>query len=70
MMHKKKLFSLATNEAKMDLDQCIINPLNTGCKYTNNTGVSESIDLSVPSGGSDKRTKRKVYGMARLNGSS
>ena len=43
----------------MDLDQCIINPLTTGYKYTNSIRVSESIDLSAPSGGSGKRLKKE-----------
>ena len=53
----------------MDLDQCKIKAFTTGYKYTNSIRVSESIDLSAPSGGSDNLSKRKVYGMAKFNGS-
>ena len=54
----------------MDLYQCRIKDLTTGYKYANSIKVRESIDLSAPSGGLGKRSKRKVYGMAKFNGSS
>ena len=54
----------------MDLEQFRIKPLTTEYKYTNNIRVSEKIDLSSPSGGSGKHSKRKVYVMAKFNRSS
>ena len=54
----------------MDLDHCLIKTLTNGYKYTNSIRVSDSINLSAPSGGSGKRYKRKVYGMEKFNGSS
>ena len=62
--------SLAKNESKMVLYQCIIKPLTNGYTYTNIIRVSESIDLSETSGGSGKRSKRNMYGMDKFNVSS
>ena len=64
------LLSLAKIEENMNLDQCIMNTLTTEYKYINSIRVSESIGLIAPSGGLGKRSKRKVYGMAKFDGSS
>ena len=54
----------------MELEQFRIKLLSTGYKYTNIIRVSESIDLSAPSGVSGKSYKIKVYGMEIFNRSS
>ena len=66
----KFLLSLAKIEENMNLDQCRMNPLTTWYKYINSIRVSESIDLSAPSGGLGNHSKRKMHEISKFNGSS
>ena len=55
--------------AMNDLLQRRLRPLNIGYRYTISISVRDKSDLSRPSGGSGRISKRYIYGTAKRSGS-